>query len=58
MTYYRSLAVENALDAGDVDAARAILAPALEQAATTGSAIGSPSSSGWRLASLSPGATR
>jgi predicted ATPase/class 3 adenylate cyclase len=36
MTYYRSLAADNALDAGEVQTARAILAPALEQAATTG----------------------
>ncbi len=36
MTYYRSLAVENALDAGDAETAGALLAPALEQAVTTG----------------------
>jgi predicted ATPase len=36
MTYYRSLAAENAIDAGHLDTARAILEPALLQAAETG----------------------
>ncbi|MEO1018886.1 MAG: AAA family ATPase, partial [Pseudomonadota bacterium] len=36
MTYYRSLAAENAIIAGRLDDARTILEPALKQAATTG----------------------
>jgi hypothetical protein len=36
MTYYRSLAAENAFDAGRPDTASAILEPALRQAAETG----------------------
>ena len=36
MTYYRSLAAENAVDAGRPDTASAILEPALRQAAETG----------------------
>jgi tetratricopeptide (TPR) repeat protein len=36
MTYYRSIAAENAVDAGRLDTARAILDPALKQAASTG----------------------
>jgi len=36
MTYYRSIAAENAIDAGRLDTARAILDPALRQAAATG----------------------
>ncbi len=36
MTYYRSLAVENAIDGGRLDDAEAILAPALQQAAEAG----------------------
>jgi predicted ATPase len=36
MTYYRSLAAENAVDAGRLDVAIAILEPALQQAASAG----------------------
>jgi predicted ATPase/class 3 adenylate cyclase len=36
MTYYRSLAAENAVDAGRLDTASAILGPALQQAASAG----------------------
>jgi len=36
MTYYHGLAVENAIESGDAARARDLLAPALEQARTTG----------------------
>lgn len=36
LTYYRSLAVENCIEAGDMARASEVLAPALEQAETTG----------------------